>query len=223
MLLSSLWPSNAALALHYVISQGESSPSSPTGHLRKHATFPSLFLSCCSCAFVGHTLLHSWSASNTSAAPLPLPPQSLSTLSLPRTVYVFVHTKSLSTVAVAFNNHPYLKKKMKRKIPPATFATISCFLTHLFDHRKEGAKGAECLLCSSLTRPPLSIHFTLPSEEEEQLRVGSLLRNFTGSTVGPLNLQPGVCLPHTLSYCTFRVRFVWKTSAALLINVHIAF
>lgn len=30
--------------------------------------------------------------------------------------------------------------------------------------------------------------------------VGSQLRNFTGSTVRTLNLQPGVCFPHTCSH-----------------------
>lgn len=69
--------------------------------------------------------------------------------------------------------------RTEKSPPPAvTFGSVSCFLTHLFDHRKEGAKGAECLLCSSLTRPPLCIHFTLPSEEERQLSVGSRCRNF---------------------------------------------
>lgn len=45
--------------------------------LRKLATFPSIFLSCRLCALAGHTLLHSWSASNNSTA-APSPPSSLS-------------------------------------------------------------------------------------------------------------------------------------------------
>lgn len=104
---------------------------------------------------------------------------------------------SLLVVSLVSDNQPFIR------ITPAKFVTISYFLTHLFYHRKEGAKGAECLLCSSLTRPPLCIHFTLLSEEDWQPSVGSQLRNFTGSTVRPLNLQPGVCLPHTLSHSAF--------------------
>lgn len=42
--------------------------------------------------------------------------------------------------------------------------------------------------------------FFLLSEEEWQASVGSQLRNFTGSTVRALNLQPGVCFRHTLSH-----------------------
>lgn len=45
--------------------------------LRKLATFPSIFLSCRLCALAGHTLLHSWSASNNSTA-TPSPPSPLS-------------------------------------------------------------------------------------------------------------------------------------------------